>query len=268
LVIRILFLSANPNNENILQTALEHNEIDEKLRLLSDRDRFDLVQRHAITTEDLVSIIFRYEPQIIHFAGHGSTNGELVFQDSDGNPQLVPPVALTELFKIINEDNKIKCVFLNACYTEGQAEAISNYVDFVIGITNSIDDKTARVFSAYFYQALGNNKTILQAFNLAKIQLKLSKNPQHDIPKLKHPPDKDPSKAVILNEDKKQIKDNNLVENEIKNVIKKTAERWSQEERKKAEFNLENSTIDKEYLYAMSPTTTPFVELKKWFPWI
>lgn len=37
----------------------------------------------------------------------------VVFQNSDGNAKGVHPPALTDLFRIINKDKDIHCIFLN-----------------------------------------------------------------------------------------------------------------------------------------------------------
>ena len=140
MAIRILFLSANPSDTQKLQVPEECNDIDERLRRADYRNQFDLVQRHAITIDSLVYILLRFEPEITHFSGHGSDKGALVFQNADGNSQEVPPPALTEVFRIVNKSKEIRCVFLNACYTETQAEAISNYVDCVIGMSQDVTD--------------------------------------------------------------------------------------------------------------------------------
>lgn len=142
MVIRILFLSANPSNEQKLQTSEECNDIDDRLRFAKYRDKFDLVQRHAITTDDLVNTVLRYEPRILHFSGHGSKEGALVFQDAAGNAEKVDPSILTMVFAAANKDGNINCVFLNSCYADLQAKGISKHVDCVIGNSMDVSDNS------------------------------------------------------------------------------------------------------------------------------
>ncbi len=208
MVIRILFLSANPSDTQQLQLLQECNEIDEKLRSAAYRDQFDLVQRHAITIDKLVEVLLRFEPQITHFSGHGSKSGALVFQNAEGNANEVPSAALTELFRIVNKSKNIRCVFLNACYSESQAEAISKYVDCVIGMSDAIADTAAREFAAHFYQALGFGKSLQDAFDLGVVQLKMLNISDDHIPKLAHRPALDPSQVFVVSETNR---------NEIKN---------------------------------------------------
>src|SRR5215831_12934043 len=198
MAIRILFLSANPSDTQKLQLVEECNDIDDKLRVAEYRDQFDIVQRHAIRIDNLIYILLRFKPEIVHFSGHGSEEGALVFQNSDGNAQEVPPRALTDLFRIVNKDKDIRCIFLNACYSEPQAEAISDYVDCVIGMSQGVTDTAARQFAAAVYQALGFGKSIKDAFDLGIVQLGFSRSDEH-IPKLRCRPGVDPSKIFILN---------------------------------------------------------------------
>jgi hypothetical protein len=216
MVIRILFLSANPSDAQQLQVLRECNDIDEKLRTAAYRDQFDLIQRHAITVDKLVEVLLRFEPQIMHFSGHGTNNSALVFQNAEGKAKVVPPSALTELFRIVNKNKNIQCVFLNACYSEFQAEAISKYVDCVIGMSEAITDTAARDFAAYFYQALGFGQSVQDAFDLGVVQLKLFNISDEHIPKLTYQPGLDPSQMfVIRNKNRNEMKNDNAIKDEI-----------------------------------------------------
>jgi len=169
-LIRILFLSANPVNTPHILLSQEYNDINDGFKMVPSRDQFDLVQRPGISINDLQRIWMENDPQILHFSGHGSDIDGLIFENEEGNAENVSPKYLSDLFKVLGKN--IRLVFLNACYTATQAEEISKHVDFVIGTVSAIGDKTARVFAKYFYQAFGFGKSIQDAFELAKIQLK------------------------------------------------------------------------------------------------
>ena len=64
----------------------------------------------------------------------------------------VPPNALALLFKSASET--VKCVLINACYSEVQAKAISQFIPIVIGTKKEISDNAAIKFSTGFYTAL------------------------------------------------------------------------------------------------------------------
>jgi hypothetical protein len=220
MVIRILFLSANPYDTQRLQLIEEYNEIDDKLRITNYRDQFDLIQRHAITSEDLVYVMLRYTPQIIHFSGHGSKEA-LIFQGPQGTTQMIPPKALSGLFKIVNNKKEISCVFLNACFSEVQARAIVEYIDCVIGMTEAVTDNAAKVFATAFYQALGFKKSIKDAFDLGVVQMQLMGITGYQIPQLICKSGVDPARIFVLDEkSRNEIKDSDLVKRTVaENIV-------------------------------------------------
>ena len=63
---------------------------------------------------------------------------------------------------------------LNACFSEVQAKAIVEQIDFVVGMGDSIGDEAARVFSAAFYRGLAFGRTIRSAFELGINELRLA----------------------------------------------------------------------------------------------
>ncbi|MFZ0512743.1 MAG: hypothetical protein WAM14_14140 [Candidatus Nitrosopolaris sp.] len=114
-----------------------------------------------------------------------------------GQSEEVPSEALTNLFKILGKN--IRCVVLNACYSERQAKAIATHVDFVAGMVRTICDDAAKDFAVYFYQALGFGKSIKDAFDLGRNQLELSNIPEDHTPKLNVREGVDPSRIFLVN---------------------------------------------------------------------
>jgi hypothetical protein len=162
--VRILFLAANPLNTDRLRLDEEVRTIDETLHLAEFRNRFDLVQHWAVRFSDVDDYLLRHTPHIVHFAGHGSAAGEIVLEDATGQPQSVPPAALTQLFHILKDN--VRCVVLNGCFSFLQAEAIAQEVDCVIGMTAQISDNAAIYFASGFYRGLGNGHDVQAAFEL------------------------------------------------------------------------------------------------------
>jgi len=124
-----------------------------------------------------------YNPQILHFSGHGSEKNSLIFKsENTGEIEEVPPSALSEVFRVLGKN--IDLVFLDACYTESQARAIAKHVNCVIGMSDAIPEITATEFASTFYSSLGFGKNIQDAFDLALGQLGLLSLPGDKIPKL------------------------------------------------------------------------------------
>lgn len=79
----ILILSVNPKNTSRLRLDEEFREIDEGLKRSKNRERFSIRTKWAIRLRDFRRAILDYEPQIVHFCGHGDDNG-LVVEDDNG----------------------------------------------------------------------------------------------------------------------------------------------------------------------------------------
>lgn len=170
-MIKILFLAANPQDRTWLQIDKEMRAIDQALRMTEYRDRFDLRSHWAVQISDLQEQLLRHQPDIVHLSGHGSDTNEIIFQNEAGESYPVPVSALSELFEILQ--GKIRCVILNACYTEVQALAISQHIDCVIGISATISDKAAISFATSLYRGLGYGHNVETAFRLGCSQINL-----------------------------------------------------------------------------------------------
>ena len=129
-----------------------------------------------------------FKPQIVHFTGHGAGKDGLVFEDATGQIKLVDSEALANLFKLFS--NRVECVVLNACYSEVQAEAITQHVDYVIGMSQAIGDRAAIEFAIGFYTALGAGESIEFAYELGRNAIQLEGIAEHLTPVLKINPKK------------------------------------------------------------------------------
>lgn len=179
---RILFLAANPPNTTRLLLDEEIHSIRQALSRTYYRDQFDLISEFAVRVDELQDLLLRYEPDIVHFSGHGSPSNEIIFARDDGSAQAVNPAALADLFRILKEN--IRCVVLNACFSEVQAQAIAQYVDVVVGMSNPILDKASIGFATAFYRALGYGRSLKSAFELGCLEIDLRGLPDADIPQL------------------------------------------------------------------------------------
>lgn len=183
--IKILFLAANPIDSDRLRLDEEIRQIDQALRRSEFRDRFEIRQHWAVRVSELQNIVLRHKPDIVHFSGHGSEASEIYLEDEQGESYAVPGQALGELFRVLQEN--IKCVVLNACFSQLQARAIAKAVDCVIGMSQAIGDVSSIRFAAAFYQALAFGKDVKTAFELGKNQIDLEKLPDSETPRLFNP---------------------------------------------------------------------------------
>ena len=163
---KILVLAANPKGTDKLRLDEEVRDIKEGLRQSKERDRFTIDAEWAIRPRDIRRTILNAKPQIVHFSGHGEEDGGLAFENDIGQVQLLQPAALAGLFKLFSE--YIECVILNACYSEIQADAIAQHIDFVIGMNKEIGDQAAIEFAVGFYDALGAGYSVETAYEFGR----------------------------------------------------------------------------------------------------
>ena len=180
---RILILAANPLDSSRLRLDEELREIDAVLSRAKQRDRFDIRPQYATRPSDIQQALLDYNPQIVHFCGHGDGVQGLVFADDRGRSQFVKAQALANLFELFAD--QVKCVVLNACYSEVQAAAIVAHVDAVIGMNQPIGDKAAIRFAEGFYRGLGAGKDVEFAYKLGRNSVELQGIPEEHIPVLK-----------------------------------------------------------------------------------
>jgi hypothetical protein len=169
--IRVLMLAANPAGTGRLAIDEEARQITERLRLSNDRDRFDLQTCWAVRPMDLLQYLNQHRPHIVHFSGHGDRGGEILLAGSDGTSRPVSAAALGDLFRVAND--AVRVVVLNACYSAAAVLALSQHVDYVVGMNAPITDEAATIFAGAFYSALGFGRPVPAAFDQAVVALAL-----------------------------------------------------------------------------------------------
>ena len=181
---KILILAAVPQG---LRLDKEIRKIESAIRRTTNLDLFEVKIKTAVRPKDIRRALAEEQPQIVHFCGHGDEDGSLQLEDDGGNYKLVAPEGLAFLFKL--HADYVKCVVLNACYSEKPAEEISEYINYVIGMNSAIADNAALVFSEGFYDGLGyisNNQDMFQrAFDEGMVAIQMESPSQGSIPILK-----------------------------------------------------------------------------------
>ncbi|MEI2577514.1 CHAT domain-containing protein [Scytonema sp. PRP1] len=179
---KILLLSANPKGTSQLRLGEEMREIKEGLKRAKKRDDYSIDRAEAVQYRDIHRAILEYEPHIIHFSGHGSGEDGLVFEDETGQIKLVDAEALAGLFQLFA--HQVECVVLNACYSEYQARAIAQHINYVMGMSQAIGDKAAIEFAVGFYDAIGADHNYEFAYKLGCSVIRMAGLAQELIPQL------------------------------------------------------------------------------------
>jgi NACHT domain/CHAT domain len=172
---KLLILSSNPRRDLNLDRKI--SDLNNSLQRLG---LFEIRLVLGVRAQELSELIAQHSPQIVHFCGHGAGEEGLIFQDEDGNEQLVSTVVLSQIFKTFSSE--IKCVVLNANDSDQQGEAIVEHINYVISMSQPILDRAAHLFSVGFYQGLGSGKSIEQAYEIGcnAIQIWSETNSQSD----------------------------------------------------------------------------------------
>src|ERR1700760_814777 len=107
--VRILFLAANPESTSRLDLEEELRSVETELRRVEFRDEIVVTAAHAVRPDDLVRLLRKEKPSIVHFSGPGSPDG-IILRGETGHVA-VHSASLSRLFR----DRGVKLVVLNAC---------------------------------------------------------------------------------------------------------------------------------------------------------
>ena len=191
--ISILFIASNPDIEFIdddgntvqqqkLKLEKEAREIHESIQKSLKRDSISFETRWATRVTDLLQFINEVNPTILHFSGHGTPHGKLVFQDNNDKPKLLSMDALVELINA-SSDN-LRLVVLNNCFSSILSEKIVDNIEASIGMNNTIGDQAAIVFASQLYSSIGFGLSLEKAFQQAIVALKLYEISEEQTPQL------------------------------------------------------------------------------------
>ena len=200
--LKVLYFAADPLSAMSEQPRLtldrEAREIEEEVNAAFHREKVDFISHWATRTTDLRRELLRERPTIVHFSGHGGSQG-LVLESDDGRPHRVDAEALRKFFGAFR--GQIRVVVLNACHSRPQAEAIAQTIGCAIGTPSRISDEDARTFSKAFYSSIAFGESVGAAFHQACATLAMHACPDDEIPELLVGEDVDASTLVLIPED-------------------------------------------------------------------
>lgn len=231
----VLFFAANPASYVPLDLDGEIERIEAKLEESKRGNALRFRHERDTAADTLQRVLLAERPAVIQFSGHGVGAGGrgqealrggqprrdldveddrayddaragIVVLGEDSAAASVSGEALGNLFGTVHrelgpeaEHERIRLVFLNACYSDEQATAILEHVDFVVGMKGAIRDDAAAAFSAAFYRGLAHGYTIQNAFALGVNALMLvGLDTEVDLPVLRSRPGANPSTARIV----------------------------------------------------------------------
>jgi hypothetical protein len=178
--LKILLVSSNPHRD--LSLNEEYRAIEQAIQQTTYRNSIELIPKLATRIKDFIQALNEIRPHIVHFTGHGTADGELVFTNEHSMAHPIPVKALKNIFRV-TKDN-IQLVFLDACYSKIQGEAIVENIDNVIGMNTTVLETTATTFAKHFYNSFASGRTIKEAFEQAKVMVEIHHPNEIDTPEL------------------------------------------------------------------------------------
>ena len=179
-VVKILFLAANPSGTERRSLDEEIRHIELALERAKRREKFKIIQKWAVTDDDLRRALLDHEPEVVHFSGQGGGSQGLAFVDSQGRLLVISGDSLARLFELCADH--VRCVILNACFSEVQAKVISRHIEIVVGMSQDIGDEASIKFSEGFYDALGAGRSAEKAFEFGRSAIDLRSLQEHLVP--------------------------------------------------------------------------------------
>lgn len=140
-------------------------EDDNLSRLLSSRarDRHFLLHRESFATlEKTAQAITLYRDHLVLFlySGH-ATRDALILPDHNASA--------SGIGQMLGQCPNLKLVFLNGCSTQGQVETLLHYgIPVVLATSAPVDDRKATFFSIRFFEALQQQFSLREAFDMAR----------------------------------------------------------------------------------------------------
>lgn len=179
---RILMAAASPGDIDRLRVDKEHRIISEVLLDSSGRNNFKIKLLSAVQGADFQRELLEYKPHIVHFSGHAEKD-RVAFDGNGKKAQWVDSEAVAGL--LASAASHVECVVFNACWTDDLAESVGQSIDYVIGMAESVYDKTSIEFSRGFYTALFAGAFYPKAFEHGRLAVQMKGLPDFQIPKLK-----------------------------------------------------------------------------------
>lgn len=180
-LVRVLFVAANPKDQAQLAIDQEGLGIVEYVLNGVAADRIELNVVRRATPDSLRSMLARFRPNVVHFSGHGHSDG-IVLQDDAGQSFYVDKAALRVLLGVFSND--IRVVVLNSCSSSVIAEELAKSIDVAVGMKADVDDDTAIAFSEGFFDGFAHGSSLAEAFELGVANCKLKGVPSPDLPVL------------------------------------------------------------------------------------
>lgn len=180
-MIEFALLFANPQGTQALDLSTEVRTIRTKLRA---EQRSSFLKLHLVrdASPSAIEEALKLRPHLVHFGGHGY-RAALGVEGDRNQLHRMPKAALSQWIDVLSKRTRV--VLLNACHSIVEAEPLLSAVECVIGMRAPISDRAALEFASCFYSALGDGKSVAEAFASGKAGIASFSLSEEDTPVLK-----------------------------------------------------------------------------------
>jgi len=165
--LRVLALAASPKGEAQLDWRREFAVLQQAVAHLADGNEIDIVFRDHITHDGLHAALCERNPDVVHYVGHAGYDqrlktGLLLLESESGDMAPLPAPDAARLLRRYG----VSLVVLNACETAKGAWAglgpalVRREIPAVVAMQWPVEDQAAIRFSAHFYRALAQGRTV------------------------------------------------------------------------------------------------------------
>ena len=146
--IKILFMAAEPDDNVRLQSEFD-DIVDQVKGHIDNKSLVFLLPTWNTDHGKLLSRLNHDRPNVLHYSGHGDSNGIHLVNNVDNLTQVISSRYLADIF----EDRKdyLQLVILNSCYSSDLAGIISKHGLYVLGVEGLIDTSLAVELARHFY---------------------------------------------------------------------------------------------------------------------
>jgi len=154
----ILFVSADADNK--LDEQAEFEAVKDAISRSAAHRVWNVIHIPSCTSYVFCSALLYYRPTILHFSGHGNTEG-IYFQDIR--------LGWRVLAYILDRaaGDRFCSVILSACDSEAHSVFLAEAVGIVVAMEGTVREHASIAFSTIFYRQLGDGKSFQEAFNAA-----------------------------------------------------------------------------------------------------
>ncbi|MCK1547175.1 CHAT domain-containing protein [Bradyrhizobium sp. 179] len=186
--LNILYLTADPDKAHALRVDAEVRRVQDAIRGSQFRDNITVQYRPAANVTTLLDGLNDFQPQMIHFSGHGSPRG-LAMDNAKVGKQADEAVSFSLLAKALAAtDHPPRLVLLNSCHSSGARKPLLKLGLIVISMKTSISDLGAVAFAPSFYAALAAGQSVQAAFRQGAVAVEHVSLSEADTPELFYPP--------------------------------------------------------------------------------